>query len=193
MVDFGRIINSRDGTPRGNIYLGDRTSHGGVVVSVSGHSAKADGMRNARIGDLTYCPRCKPHLFPIISADDFVRDWGVPVPRAGDSTECGALLIAEAVPREILLAAQRIVNFSDSGPYDQYFSVRDARTNKPLPNVAYRITLDDGRVYEGITDSSGLTTKVFSDSAQIATIEAPYYGDNTGTTDSNDGYDTCSC
>lgn len=67
MHEIGRIINMKDGGPRGTIYQGDMTSHGGVVVGASGHMMKADGKLNARVGDMVTYPRCKPHLFPIVS------------------------------------------------------------------------------------------------------------------------------
>nr|WP_280811288.1 PAAR domain-containing protein [Variovorax boronicumulans] len=38
---------------------------------------KADGKANARVGDMVTCPRCRPHVFPIVTGDDTITDWGI--------------------------------------------------------------------------------------------------------------------
>lgn len=77
----------------------------------------------------------------------------------------------------------------DAG-YDLFFYVKQAITGQSLTNIPYKITLDDGREFEGITDENGFTEKVISNSAQIAKLEAPYYG-NDSTTYTDFGSDTC--
>ncbi|WP_093377683.1 PAAR domain-containing protein [Variovorax sp. OV329] len=136
MSDLGRIVNSKDGTARGQIYQGDLTSHGGVVIGASGHSSKADGKANARLGDQTFCPRCKPHFFPISTADSTVCDWGVPVPRAGDTTECGAVLIATAAPANVLLAVEALAD-AETQPYNEQIQLVNT-AGHPLSGVTSR-------------------------------------------------------
>lgn len=72
------------------IRLGDKTTHGGVVVEASPHS-DSGGIPIARMGDKTVCPIHGPN--PIISGDMTMIVDGKPVARQGDKTACGALLI----------------------------------------------------------------------------------------------------
>lgn len=60
-----------------------------------------------------------------------------------------------------------------------------------MPNVGYKITLDDGREFYGTSDESGHTQKVSSGTVQQAKIEAPYY-DNSAT-GAGGGSDACGC
>ena len=73
------------------IKLGDKTSHGGVVVEASPHS-DTGGVGIARMGDKTSCP--KHGSSPIISGDSTLIIDGNPAARHGDKTACGATLIA---------------------------------------------------------------------------------------------------
>lgn len=79
--------------------------------------------------------------------------------------------------------------------YDIHFLVQDKLTGKALVNIPYKITLENGKCVKGKTDANGLTEKISGNSSNIATLEAPYYGDNpsgTGNTfDHNNS--TCSC
>ena len=73
------------------IRLGDKTSHGGVVIEASPHS-DSGGIGIARIGDKTVCPKHGP--VPIISGDMTSIVDGKPAARHGVKTACGASLIA---------------------------------------------------------------------------------------------------
>lgn len=75
------------------IVLGDKTTHGGTVISASGFSATG-GVKVARVGDMTICPRKGHGACPIVSGDSTVIVDGKAVAREGDSTACGAKLIA---------------------------------------------------------------------------------------------------
>ena len=75
------------------IRLGDRTSHGGVVVSAA-PSSTVDGIPPARVGDMTTCPIKGHGAHPIVSGDSTCIVDGSPVAREGDVTGCGATLIA---------------------------------------------------------------------------------------------------
>lgn len=75
------------------IVLGDKTSHGGTVISASGFTFTGD-IKVARVGDMTACPRKGHGNCPIVSGDATVIIDGQPVAREGDSTACGAILIA---------------------------------------------------------------------------------------------------
>ncbi|KRE92419.1 hypothetical protein ASG87_00410 [Frateuria sp. Soil773] len=73
------------------IVIGDRTSHGGVVTGSSTTSDVA-GKKLARVGDKVSCPKCGANA--IATGDTTVIIDGQPVARHGDTTACGATLIA---------------------------------------------------------------------------------------------------
>jgi uncharacterized Zn-binding protein involved in type VI secretion len=75
------------------IVLGDKTSHGGTVISAD-LTFDINGKYVARIGDMTVCPKCKG-TFPITSGpSDLVDSDGNGYARHMDSTACGAKLIS---------------------------------------------------------------------------------------------------
>ena len=74
------------------ITMGDRTSHGGTVISAD-FTFDIYGKFVARVGDLTVCPRCKGK-FPITTGAEDMTSLGPAVARDGDKTACGATLIA---------------------------------------------------------------------------------------------------
>ncbi|WP_028309872.1 PAAR domain-containing protein [Derxia gummosa] len=76
------------------IRLGDMTSHGGCVTSVSCTTATAMGKPLARVGDQVSCP-IRGHGPTVIVEGD--PDWiidGRAVALDGHRTACGAALIA---------------------------------------------------------------------------------------------------
>jgi uncharacterized Zn-binding protein involved in type VI secretion len=74
----------------GVIRLGDKTSHGGQVISAQS-TLKALGKPVAVMGDMTVCPQCKG-TFPILVANSERRHHGKAVAYDGDKTACGAKL-----------------------------------------------------------------------------------------------------
>jgi uncharacterized Zn-binding protein involved in type VI secretion len=76
------------------ILLGDKTSHGGTVITASG-SSDCDGKGIARVGDKVSCPR-KGHggVTVIATGDPTAVIDGRPAARHGDVTACGATLLA---------------------------------------------------------------------------------------------------
>jgi uncharacterized Zn-binding protein involved in type VI secretion len=61
---------------RAKIVVGDTTTHGGKVVSGSPTTVWGPEKRPiARVGDMVTCPKCKPHLFPIIEGESFFTDF----------------------------------------------------------------------------------------------------------------------
>ena len=73
------------------IRVGDKTSHGGEVVEGAPHS-DSGGIPIARLGDKITCPL---HGSGTIASGDLsmIVD-GKPAARNGDTTSCGATLIA---------------------------------------------------------------------------------------------------
>jgi uncharacterized Zn-binding protein involved in type VI secretion len=74
------------------IVLGDKTDHGGVVIT-GAPGSDVDGKPIARVTDQVACPQCKG-VFPIASGDATLIVDGQPVARHGDKTACGASLIS---------------------------------------------------------------------------------------------------
>lgn len=121
MVDMSRPL----------IVLGDKTSHGGTVISAD-VTFDINGKYVARFGDMTVCPKCKG-TFPIASAaGDLVDAVGNGYARHMDSTACGAKLIsgqmtttwsdrsstgdsATELKADSLVTASKIASSTDSG------------------------------------------------------------------------------
>lgn len=82
----------KDQNQRGVIRLGDKTSHGGEVISAS-QNFTALGKRIAVEGDTTYCPKCKG-IFPIQPSGGIRKHHGKEVAFDQDLTACGAQLIS---------------------------------------------------------------------------------------------------
>lgn len=82
----------KDANGRGVIRLGDKTSHGGKVLSAC-DSFKVLGKKVALAGDMVSCPQCKG-TFPIeVSASDRTHH-GKRVAYDKDKSACGALLLS---------------------------------------------------------------------------------------------------
>ncbi|MCW7540672.1 PAAR domain-containing protein [Aquabacterium sp. A7-Y] len=76
------------------IRLGDRTSHGGIVVAVGATHHTVQGIPVARLGDKCICPKKGHKNCTIVEGDPNFTVDGVPVAFDGHKTSCGATLIA---------------------------------------------------------------------------------------------------
>ena len=190
------------------IVVGDRTSHGGVVLTGSPFS-DVDGKGIARIGDKVTCPQ-KGHgsVTTIVTGDITDNIDGSPVARHGDKTACGAMLISSQMLTYVdegsvsgqgassaptaASSASSFANNEVNHPYDLQFLVQGEKTGKPMANMPYKITLDNGREFTGKTDKNGLTQKVSADYPAQATLIAPHH-DNETNSDGYCGIDSCCC
>jgi uncharacterized Zn-binding protein involved in type VI secretion len=82
----------KDQNGRGVIRLGDKTTHGGEVISAA-QDFVVTGKPVAVEGDATYCPKCKGK-FPIQPIGSTRKHRGKPVAYDQDLTGCGAKLIS---------------------------------------------------------------------------------------------------
>lgn len=82
----------KDSRGRGVVRLGDKTSHGGEVISAS-DTFKVIGKQVALDGHLTFCPQCKGK-FPIAVPQSDRQHHGRTVAYHNDLTACGAKLIS---------------------------------------------------------------------------------------------------
>lgn len=77
---------------KGVIRMGDRTTHGGRVLTASS-GTMVSGKPAALAGDMTSCPQCKG-TFPINSGSSGNRHKGKQYAYDRDTTACGARLIS---------------------------------------------------------------------------------------------------
>ncbi|VWX33024.1 conserved hypothetical protein [Limnobacter sp. 130] len=139
------IINGK-----AQVVVGDATSHGGKVISGSPTTTWGPGkIPIARVGDMVTCPKCKPHLFPIVEGSGLFTDNYMAVATHGDKVACGATLIAAARPLDY--------NF---GPDDLHFNdryiLRDSE-GVPMPNTYYGVKFPNGSTSFFTTSESGET------------------------------------
>ncbi|MBI5256111.1 MAG: PAAR domain-containing protein [Burkholderiales bacterium] len=79
------------------ILLGDRHSHGGVVISAA-PATDHYGIPIARMGDRVTCPVPGHGVNVIASGDPTCIIDGQPVARSGDRTACGAVIFHRQQP-----------------------------------------------------------------------------------------------
>lgn len=159
------------------IVVGDRTSHGGVVITGSPFS-DVDGKAIARIGDKVTCPK-KGHgsVTTIVTGDVTDIIDGGPVARHGDKTACGATLIssqmltytddgsdscgnsaAGAVSSPL---AQSLASAPEheGRDHDQHLILED-QDGQPLEGIPYRLTDVRNAIIDGTTGADGKTKVV---------------------------------
>lgn len=154
---------------RAIVRYGDRTTHGGTVVSAD-PTYTLYGKNVARVGDLVVCPRCKGS-FPIVSGAPDVLS-GQNVARHDDFTACGAKLIASQSTATIDDDSEGSASWAtmpapsaqladptpaDDEPHTIRFQALDPETGKPAPKCVYVLTRENGVQHGGITDREGFT------------------------------------
>ncbi|MDP9900173.1 PAAR domain-containing protein [Variovorax ginsengisoli] len=139
---------------KSQVVLGDRTSHGGVVISGSATSSW-HGIPVARKKDRVYCPKCAPHFFEIAEGLGNCTDTDAALPLAteGHLTTCGAALIAESAPSRLLL---EVLHFSNGRGFDDRYILRD-ESGQPMPYTYYAAKKLDNSIEYGTTDEAGHT------------------------------------
>lgn len=82
----------RNHSGQAGIRLGDKTSHGGEVITATA-TIKVHGIALALESDMTRCPKCKGD-FAILPSGEGKKNAGRWVAYTGTKTACGAELIA---------------------------------------------------------------------------------------------------
>ncbi|MFC5474645.1 PAAR domain-containing protein [Paraherbaspirillum soli] len=159
-------------TPKAVVIIGDKTSHGGVVLSGDKTSVWHDiGM--ARVGDTVYCPKCSPRIQTITEgSSNCPTKSGQFIALHGDMTSCGATLIAAgAGTPNINKAITFLTRFEKSKTqrYDEQVRIKDQEGN-PILNTPYHITDESGNEYKGVTDENGCCDRVYTDESENLTI-----------------------
>jgi uncharacterized Zn-binding protein involved in type VI secretion len=162
------------------IVMGDRTSHGGVVIGAT-QTTETHGKRLARVGDQVTCPKKGHGTTVIVTGDPTMIVDGAPVARHGDLCACGAVLIASQFVSGVGdgggSAAHGAVDFgastmaaastafihaaSDAAAslFDHRFVLNCDLTDMPLAKQPYRLRWKD-QVIEGVTDAHGQTAAI---------------------------------
>lgn len=159
------------------ITIGDRTSHGGAVVSASTFS-DTDGKPIARVGDQVTCPKKGRGANVIASGDPTLIIDGKPAARHGDKTACGATLIASQFstlddPRGAVdgtTAASARESSPSQADYDERVQLEAAT----IEGIPYFIETSDGRTFSGRAASDGLLPRVGTTGAEEYRV---YWGD----------------
>lgn len=183
------------------IVLGDKTSHGGTVITCS-PTCDTLGKGWARVGDMVSCPRCKG-VFPISQGDPGLVDDGRAVAYHGCKTACGATLIssqmltstepsggagqgaARAAAEEVLAKGFGSVGAGTAAGYREEaldeagrrfrgrFQVVDLGTGEPVAGEPVRVRSTSGQYLMGTTDAEGFTQWVEHDVNEALALDLP--------------------
>jgi uncharacterized Zn-binding protein involved in type VI secretion len=181
------------------IVIGDKTSHGGTVITCSPFS-DTHGKGWARVGDMVSCPRCRG-VFPIAEGDQSMVDDGKAVAYPGCKTACGATLIASqmfsftepssgagkgassSTASDTLLQGFGHVSAGLASAYEEEqakaggaqfrgrFQLVDATTGEPVRNHAVRVRSTGGQYLTGSTDENGFTAWVERDAREALAFD----------------------
>lgn len=108
------------------------------------------------------CPKCKPHLFPIVEGESFFTDNHMAIALHGHKVACGALLIAQARPSNFKFDPADVI-------YDDRYIIRD-ENGVGIPNVFYGVRFPSGSVSFFTADEQG-ETEFFDTEDQIKDLE----------------------
>lgn len=160
---------------RAIIRLGDRTTHGGTVISAD-PTYDIYGKKVARVGDKVSCPQCNG-TFPIVSGAADVMSGQI-VARQDDQTSCGAKLIATQFTATIddaagdggadtvapVIALAALAPLVEEEQPDEVYAMRfqaiDPDSGAPVPKCVYVLTREDGAEHGGVADAEGFTEVV---------------------------------
>ncbi len=172
------------------IRLGDRTSHGGVVMEGFMDDTD-DGVPLCGLGHIVSCPR-HPGLQRIAEGEASFTIMGVPLALEGMLTTCGAVLIASSqsfiVEEQSRIGIASTPGFSQDNvsgswqrqavagwPADDSLHDEQTRLSSPaVDGIPYYIETTDGRSFSGRADASGQLPRVFTAEAEDYRV---YWGD----------------
>ncbi|WP_440216298.1 PAAR domain-containing protein [Chromobacterium piscinae] len=164
------------------IRLGDPTDHGGQVTSASSTTSMF-GKAVALIGDSVSCPRQGHTNCVIVEGDPSWTIGGKAVALEGGAVSCGAKLIstmgevnrsyegsgaASTGASTAAIAAGAAAAAAILAEFDEQIRFFTADRNA-LADTPYKLTLADGSIVEGKTDSGGKTARIKTDDEQAIT------------------------
>lgn len=161
---------------RGVIRIGDKTDHGGEVISASSGTVVM-GKFAALQDDMTICPRCKGE-FAIKPDGSGAKHMGRFYAYHNDITACGARLITSL---DSSSAPSGSSQTSSAGPnpvsglasdveFNDYFQLLDANTGQPLRIHDYALVRANGNIEYGTTGING-NTHMLSSTATSESVD----------------------
>lgn len=169
---------------RAILRVGDKSTNGGVVTQGI-DDCTHDGVPITYIGAKVWCDGCMSEGYIAASGPHQTATM-----MGKHEALDGDICICECVPSPVMLASQDnawhsfepeellAVGFGEfsgaqtleyRGAYDERVRVLDGE-GKAMPGVPYHITSASGSVYKGLTDASGYSPRVYSDSASSLDI-----------------------
>ncbi|MDR1396624.1 MAG: PAAR domain-containing protein [Desulfarculales bacterium] len=139
------------------IVLGDRTTHGGEVVTATAKVSLL-GKQVACVGDQVTCPRCEG-MHTIISGAPRATAYDKAIARNGDSVSCGAKLISasnnkpSSVMKELVAASNEHIPLMEEEKEKRFIYVPHeeklnafafatiVKTGIPIPAASYSIEI----------------------------------------------------
>jgi uncharacterized Zn-binding protein involved in type VI secretion len=172
----------------GFIVVGDRTSHGGEVLSSTSRRF-IDSIPLARVGDPVWCPRCKRKTQILTTRFPQMTEMGIAFAFDQDVTDCGAVLYSRHNNHAGYGSNDPPARAAPAAPYvarqatrvQEHFVLQDRGTGEKFAGVQYTLTIADGRVGAGETDQIGRTGVVWTDksvNARLALSPAEGAGDD---------------
>lgn len=174
------------------IVVGDKTSHGGVVIQGS-TTSDTSGKAIARVGDKVTCPRkgCPSINTIVTTSDPTIIVDGMPGAFHGDKTACGATLISSQVVTNsdpqggdgairassgaasagglsTLAAQSSLSNDEQDEIVEQYYEVLDADDN-PVQGYRYDLFSNGAALKKAGDLSTGITIAKNGD-AELALV-----------------------
>lgn len=184
--------------------MGDKTSHGGTVISCA-PTTDTMGKGWARVGDMVSCPRCKG-VFPISQGDNSLIDDGRAVAYHGCKVSCGASLLSSQVLTTTepssgtapgaassasadtlakgfgLISSGLAAGYHDE-PLDATgerfrvrFQVLDLSSGEPVVGQSVRVRSTGGQYLTGTTDAEGFTQWVERDASEALAFDLTEQG-----------------
>jgi uncharacterized Zn-binding protein involved in type VI secretion len=134
---------------RGIILVGDKTTHGGEVIT-GAETATWHDIPIACIGDKVTCPRCGGEQ-TIVQGAETATWMGRNIATHGDKVSCGATLISR-FDESLTIYEQDSATSSSTQNYDERFQIVDEDTGEPFANSPYYVETKSGAIYFGETD-----------------------------------------
>lgn len=149
----------------------NKRKHQGGPILEGSPDVFINGLPAARVGDQL---KCDGSPDTIVEGEPSILIDGRPIARMRDHTAHGGIIIGGSGDVIIGDSRQNTLQSnitSDFGLFDEQFHLVGMDGETPLKNCRYRITDSNGQIWEGISDTDGLTERVYTYTAVELSIE----------------------